>query len=196
MPSARRSCSPAVLALLALVPIAGPARGDRAVSAGTSGRRTSGARRGVDRAAVLAAAVAASVALIVVYLAAGRHRLQAGLRRRSVQAARVAHAGGFQGLADQVARSAADGAACKLGVSREELVTALATPAAAQQFIREHGLSQEEVDAGRPRRPRPGDRRRSPRRGDRRASRSSCCARLCAACRSISCSTASAPRRG
>jgi hypothetical protein len=105
-----------------------------------------GSERLWSRAAVLGAAIVASVVLIVVYVAAGGTDYKPASIADPCKPREWRTAGGFQGLADQVARSAADGAACKLGVSREELVTALATPEGRQQFIRQHGLSQDEVD--------------------------------------------------
>jgi hypothetical protein len=117
------------------------------VSAGNVPAGAPPARSGVwSRAAVLAAAVAASVVLIVVYVAAGGTDYKPASVADPCKPREWRTTNGFQGLADQVARSAADGAACRLGVSREELVTALASPGGRQQFIREHGLSQEEVD--------------------------------------------------
>jgi hypothetical protein len=99
-----------------------------------------------SRAAVLGAAIAASVVLIVVYIAAGGTDYKPASIADPCKPREWHAGGGFQGLADQVARSAADGAACKLGVSREELVTSLASPGGRQQFVREHGLTQQEVD--------------------------------------------------
>jgi hypothetical protein len=99
-----------------------------------------------SRAVTLAAAITASVVLIVVYVAAGGTDYKPASVADPCKPREWRTATGFQGLADQIARSAADGAACKLGVSREELVTALATPGGRQRFIREHGLSQDQVD--------------------------------------------------
>jgi hypothetical protein len=99
-----------------------------------------------SRAAVLAAAITASLALILVYVAAGGADYKPASVADPCKPREWHTTGGFQGLMDQVARSAADGAACKLDVSREELVTALASPGGRQRFIREHGLSQAQVD--------------------------------------------------
>jgi hypothetical protein len=95
----------------------------------------------------LAVAVAASLALIAVYLAAGGTDYKPATVADPCKARTWHSAGGPQALLDQVARSAADGAACKLGVSREELVTALATKESRSRFVRERGLSDPEVDA-------------------------------------------------
>ena len=99
-----------------------------------------------SRAAVLAAAITASLVLIGVYVAAGGADYKPASVADPCKPREWRTTGGFQGLMDQVARSAADGAACKLDVSREELVTALASPGGRQRFIREHGLSQAQVD--------------------------------------------------
>ena len=54
--------------------------------------------------------------------------------------------GGVSGLAAQLALSATDGAACRLHVSRESLVLALATRANLEEFARERRLSDAEVE--------------------------------------------------
>ena len=99
-----------------------------------------------SRAAVLAVAITASLALIGVYVAAGGADYKPASVADPCKPREWRTTGGLQGLEDQIARSAADGAACKLDVSREELVTALASPGGRQRFIREHGLSQAQVD--------------------------------------------------
>jgi hypothetical protein len=53
---------------------------------------------------------------------------------------------GLQETLDQVALSAADGAACRLGVSREELVIALSSKQLRRAFVRQHHLSDRQVD--------------------------------------------------
>ena len=47
---------------------------------------------------------------------------------------------GVERTLEQIALSALDGAACGLGVSREELALALATPASRARLIRERGI--------------------------------------------------------
>ena len=49
-------------------------------------------------------------------------------------------------IAEQAALSALDGAACKLGVSREEITRAVATEADLERFARDRGLSQKDVE--------------------------------------------------
>jgi hypothetical protein len=54
-----------------------------------------------------------------------------------------------QGLAEvgeQIVLSGLDGVACKLGVSREAMVLALANSDSREQFAREHGISDERLE--------------------------------------------------
>ena len=83
-------------------------------------------------------AAAASLALIVVYLALGG---------ASYAPARVAdpcsprdwrNPQGLQQTAEQIVLSALDGAACKLHVSREEMVLAFGSRDALRAFARKH----------------------------------------------------------
>jgi hypothetical protein len=52
-----------------------------------------------------------------------------------------------RGVLEGVVLSALDGAACDLGVSREELTLAIADEAALAAFAAEHGVSEAEVDS-------------------------------------------------
>ena len=97
------------------------------------------------RAIVVAAA--ASLALIVVYLALGG---------ASYAPARVAdpcaprdwrNPQGLQQTAEQIVLSALDGAACKLHVSREDMVLAFSSRASLARFAREHGVSKQELES-------------------------------------------------
>jgi hypothetical protein len=54
--------------------------------------------------------------------------------------------GGVQTVLEQVALSALDGAACQLGVSREELVLAVRDEAALDAFATEHGISRSDAE--------------------------------------------------
>jgi hypothetical protein len=94
----------------------------------------------------IAWAAAASLALIVVYLALGG---------ASYAPARVAdpcaprdwrNPQGLQQTAEQIVLSALDGAACKLGVSREEMVLAFGSRDALESFAREHHVSTQKLD--------------------------------------------------
>lgn len=53
---------------------------------------------------------------------------------------------GIQALLEQLALTGFAGAACELGVSREELVLALRSDEALDRFAREQGRSRDEVD--------------------------------------------------
>jgi hypothetical protein len=48
---------------------------------------------------------------------------------------------------EQIVLSALDGAACKLGVSREDLVLAVRDEDALEDFAREHGISRDDAEA-------------------------------------------------
>jgi hypothetical protein len=54
--------------------------------------------------------------------------------------------GDLQAVLEQVALSALDGAACELGVSREELVLAVRDEASLDAFAAEHGLSRADAE--------------------------------------------------
>jgi hypothetical protein len=94
----------------------------------------------------LPVAVAASAALIVTYLVLG------GASYKPVEVADPCKPrpiekpqGGDETL-QQVALSALDGAACSLRVTREELTLALADRNSRDRFLREHGVSDEELN--------------------------------------------------
>jgi hypothetical protein len=94
----------------------------------------------------IAWAAAASLALIALYLALGG---------ASYAPAKVADPcaprdwrdpGGFEEVAEQIVLSALDGAACELGVSREEAVLAFSSRDSLQRFAREHGVTEDELE--------------------------------------------------
>jgi hypothetical protein len=91
-------------------------------------------------------AVAASAALVAAYLALGG---------ASYAPAKVADPcaqrdwrdpSGFQEVAEQIILSSVDGAACELGVSREEVVLAFANRDSLQRFAREQGVGTDELE--------------------------------------------------
>jgi len=53
---------------------------------------------------------------------------------------------GFEAVAEQIVLSAVDGAACRLHVSREDMVLALANADTREQFVREHHISNAELE--------------------------------------------------
>jgi hypothetical protein len=95
---------------------------------------------------ILVASVLASLALIVTYVFAG------GLDFKPTPVAdpcdsRVwSDPSGFEDTAQQLALSTLDGAACDLGVSREQLTRALASDRSIADFLADEGISQEQFD--------------------------------------------------
>ena len=94
----------------------------------------------------IAGAAAAAIALVVVYLALGG---------ASYAPAKVANPcaprdwrtpGDLEQVAERIVLSALDGAACKLGVSREEIVLAFANRDTLTNFAREHGISGQRLE--------------------------------------------------
>jgi hypothetical protein len=94
----------------------------------------------------IAWATLAAVALVVTYLALGG---------ASYAPAKVADPcaprdwrdpHGVEEVAEQIALSGLDGAACQLHVSREEMVLALANRESRDRFAREHGITDERLE--------------------------------------------------
>ena len=90
---------------------------------------------------LVGAAIAASVALVGVYLAAGGSSYTPAKVQDPCKPRPWRNPQGLQAIAEQFSLSALDGAACRLGVSREALAQALATPLARQRFTRRYGIS-------------------------------------------------------
>ncbi len=94
----------------------------------------------------LAVSILASLLLVGIYLAAG------GLDYKPAKAADPCDSrpwtdpGNLEESVQQFAISAVDGAACELGVSREELTRALADDASRQEFADDNGLSDSDVE--------------------------------------------------
>jgi hypothetical protein len=101
----------------------------------------------VSRGRVLiAVALVLSLALVGVYAAAG------GASYEPVQVAdpcepraETENSGGLEGLAEEFTLSALDGAACKLGVSRERLARALASKEARERFTKRFHIDDEKL---------------------------------------------------
>jgi AcrR family transcriptional regulator len=94
----------------------------------------------------IAWATVAAVALVVAYLALGG---------ASYAPAKVADPcaprdwrdpSGVEEVAEQIALSGLDGAACELHVSREEMVLALANSESRERFAREHGITDQRLE--------------------------------------------------
>jgi hypothetical protein len=94
----------------------------------------------------IAAAAAASAALVVVYLALGGASYAPAEVADPCAPRDWRDPEGLQQVAEQIVLSALDGAACKLGVSREEIVLAFASRDSRVRFVRERGISDEELE--------------------------------------------------
>jgi len=96
--------------------------------------------------ALVVGALVLSLALVGVYLAAGGASYTPEKSRNPCEQ-RPWHenSGGLDGLAEEFTLSALDGAACQLGVSRETLARALATPEARERFAKKYGIDDEKL---------------------------------------------------
>jgi hypothetical protein len=94
---------------------------------------------------LVAAAAVVSLALVFTYLAAGGASYEPAKVQDPCKPRPWRNPEGLEQIAEQFSLSALDGAACKLGVSRETLARALATPAARERFIKRYGLDDAEL---------------------------------------------------
>jgi hypothetical protein len=97
--------------------------------------------------ALIAAAVVASALLVGVYLAGGGSDYEPTPVADPCQPREWRSPDTPETTAEQFFLSALDGAACELGVSREELVVALPDDDARAEFASEHGLDGAELEA-------------------------------------------------
>ena len=98
------------------------------------------------RTLVLAAA-AVSAALVLAYLAAGGSAYEPTPVADPCQPREWRDPDGIEQSAQQFALSALDGAACELGVSREELAVALASEQSRAEFAAEREIGDAELEA-------------------------------------------------
>jgi hypothetical protein len=91
-------------------------------------------------------ATAASVALVAVYLALGGASFTPAAVADPCAPREWRDPGGFEEVAEQIVLSGLDGAACELGVSREETVLAFESRDSLRRFAREQGVSDEELE--------------------------------------------------
>lgn len=89
---------------------------------------------------LVAASIAAALALVGVYLAAGGASYAPKKTQNPCKHREWRNPGSLQDIAQQFSLSALDGAACKLGVSRETLARALATPEARERFAARYDI--------------------------------------------------------
>ncbi len=98
------------------------------------------------RAQVLVGAgVLSAVALVGIYLAAGGSSYTPEKTQDPCEHRAWSDPRGLGEIANQFSISALDGAACQLGVSREELARALATPEARERFSERYGIDDAEL---------------------------------------------------
>lgn len=94
---------------------------------------------------LIGAAIAASLALVAIYLAAGGSSYEPAKTQDPCKDRPWRNPEGLQQIAEQFSLSALDGAACELGVSRETLARALATPASRERFTQRYGIDDAEL---------------------------------------------------
>lgn len=85
-------------------------------------------------------AIVLSLALVGVYLAAGGSSYAPEKSQDPCKHRPWSNPEGLQEIANQFSISALDGAACQLGVTRETLARALATPAGRERFKERYGI--------------------------------------------------------
>ena len=95
-------------------------------------------RRG---ALLIGGAIAAAAVLVIAYLAAGGSSYAPAKVQDPCQDRPWRDPEGIEQIAEQFSLSALDGAACELGVSRETLARALATPRSRDRFTERYGIS-------------------------------------------------------
>lgn len=99
-------------------------------------------RRG---ALLVGVAIAASLALVFAYLAAGGSSYAPAKVQDPCEPREWRDPEGIEEIAEQFSLSALDGAACELGVTRERLARALATPESRERFTEAYGIDDAEL---------------------------------------------------
>jgi hypothetical protein len=89
---------------------------------------------------LLGCSILAALILVGTYLAAGGSSYTPAKTQDPCKPRPWRNPQGLQEIAEQFSLSALDGAACKLGVSRETLARALASPEAREQFSKRYGI--------------------------------------------------------
>lgn len=85
-------------------------------------------------------AIAAAILLVGAYLAAGGSSYEPAKVQDPCKQRPWRNPESLQEIAQQFSLSALDGAACELGVSREKLARALATPESRERFTKRYGI--------------------------------------------------------
>jgi hypothetical protein len=96
--------------------------------------------------AVLTCSAALAASVPAVYLALGGGSYQPSSVRNPCAQRSWRDPGGLEAVAQQIALSALDGAACHFGVSRETLTLALATSSSRARFARQHHVDNHELE--------------------------------------------------
>jgi len=94
---------------------------------------------------LVAVAVVASLLLVGVYLAAGGSSYAPAEVQDPCKPRQWRDPESIEQIAEQFSFSALDGAACELGVTRETLARALATPRSRERFTRRFGIDDAEL---------------------------------------------------
>ncbi|MGH3111371.1 MAG: hypothetical protein ACRDQT_10680 [Gaiellaceae bacterium] len=100
----------------------------------------------MSRARPLLVSLVAVAAVLVPYLALGGASFEPTPVADPCAARDWRDPGGLQDVLEQVALSALDGAACELGVAREDLVLAIRDEESLEAFADEHGISPAEAE--------------------------------------------------
>jgi hypothetical protein len=103
-------------------------------------------RRRLQSISVLACSAVLAVSLPVAYIALGGGSYSPSSVRNPCAERSWRDPGGVQAVAQQIALSALDGAACHFGVSREALTLALASSSARTRFARRHHIDNDELE--------------------------------------------------
>lgn len=96
--------------------------------------------------AILGCSAALGASVPLAYLALGGGSYEPSSVRNPCAQRSWRDPGGLQAVAQQIALSALDGAACHFGVSRETLTLALATPSSRARFARAHNVDSHELE--------------------------------------------------
>lgn len=94
---------------------------------------------------LIVGAIVASVVLVGAYLAAGGSSYEPKQVQDPCEPREWTNPQGLGEIANQFSNSALDGAACQLGVSREVLARALATPEGRERFTERFGITDEKL---------------------------------------------------
>jgi hypothetical protein len=100
---------------------------------------------GLRSQVLVGTAIVLSLALVGIYLAAGGSSYTPEKSQDPCDQRAWTEPEGLGEIANQFSISALDGAACQLGVTRETLARALATPEARERFIERYGIGDAEL---------------------------------------------------